>query len=307
MKTTLTNRNHFHPQLGLRPSHRPPTSLLWATLSLSAICISSTAPLAQAEATPEASSPIAEQEQDKKASELAAKFAPDQSLLPATKPENAISLLDENGHAFLAMSGQPIDWPIEKGILTSRHHAKRVNHIVSTWHFRDADIHVEFNVHPKGEGNSGIYIHGNYELQILNTHGKPDSELTDQDEGAVYGFNKPITNAAKPAGEWQVYDIRYIAPRRDDQGKITVPGSITAWLNGKKVQDNFRFEEPRSVYHPFRYGTTSYLKSIIPVMKKEQVGPVFLQDHESPTQFRNVWIVPLDDKAYQYTPSDETK
>lgn len=235
---------------------------------------------------------------------IAQAFKPNQSTIPAPRPENAIVLLDKDTCSFVAMSGQQIDWPSENGILTSRHHSNRVNHIASTWHFRDADIHVEFNVDAKGDGNSGIYIHGNYELQILNTAGKPDVELSDQDQGAVYGFNRPITNAAKPAGEWQVYDIRYIAPRRNDNEEITTPGSITAWLNGVLVQNNFRFEEPRSVYHPFRYGTTPYLKAIVPKLRKEQVGPVFLQDHESPTQFRNVWIVPLDDQATEYQPAN---
>jgi hypothetical protein len=77
---------------------------------------------------------------------------------------------------------------------------------------------------------------------------------------------------------------------------------VTAWLNGILVQENTRFEEPRSVYHPFRYGTTDYLKPIAVKQKQEQRGPVFLQDHESPTKFRNVWIVPLDDKALTYAP-----
>ena len=145
---------------------------------------------------------------------------------------------------------------------------------------------------------SGIYIHGNYELQIFNSYGKKD--VTEQDEGALYGFSKPLVNAAKPAGEWQVYDIRYRAPRRNEEQKIIKPGSVTAWLNGQLVQNNTLFEEPRSVYHPFRYGTTDYLKKIWKKQLATQVGPVFLQDHGSPTRFRNVWIRPLDEKAYLY-------
>lgn len=200
----------------------------------------------------------------------------------------------------MSMSGTAIDWQMKDDSLTVVRNGERVNHIVSQWHFHDADIHVEFVVDKKGQGNSGIYIHGNYEMQILDSF--PQKELSEQDEGALYGFAKPLVNAARPAGQWQVYDIRYRAPRRNSEGKIVEPGTVTAWLNGKLVQDNTKFDEPRSVYHPFRYGTTPYLTVIAKQQKETQVGPLFLQDHDSPTQFRNVWIKPLDDKAFRYEP-----
>lgn len=228
-------------------------------------------------------------------------FKPDQSTIPATPPKGAIVLLGEKEHAFLAMNGEPPNWPFKDGVLTSTK-GKNQNHIVSKWHFRDADIHVEFKVSPQGEGNSGIYIHGHYELQILNSYGRPEDKISQQDEGSIYGFAKPLVNAAKPVGEWQLYDIRYHAPRRNESGAITEPGRITAWLNGSKVQENTPFEEPRSVFHPFRFGTTPYLQAIAPKLKETQVGPVFLQDHNSPAEFRNIWIVPLDDKAKLYEP-----
>lgn len=227
------------------------------------------------------------------------KFAPDQSKLPAAPPEGAIVLFGpETAPQFFSMAGGKIDWPVEEGELVSTRGKSRSNHLVSQWHFRDADIHVEFMVAEKGSGNSGIYIHGNYELQIYNSHGK--ESIDDHEEGAIYGFHKPLVNASRPVGEWQVYDIRYRAPRRDAEGKITEEGSITAWLNGKLVQDNARFGEPRSVYHPYRYNTTPYLQTIWKRQLATQVGPVFLQDHDSPARFRNVWIRPLDDKAMVY-------
>jgi hypothetical protein len=77
---------------------------------------------------------------------------------------------------------------------------------------------------------------------------------------------------------------------------------ITAWLNGQKVQDKTEFGEPRSTYHPYRYNTTPYLKKIWEKQKKTHVGPVFLQDHDSPVKFRNVWVRPLDDQAAMYAP-----
>ena len=229
-------------------------------------------------------------------------FAPDQSKIPVPPPSNAIILLDGKTNRFVSMAGKSIDWPVDNGVATSTRTSGRVNHIVSTVHFRDADIHVEFMVAPEGEGNSGIYIHGHYELQIFNSWGKQESNISEHDQGALYGFQKPLANASRKPGEWQVYDIRYRAPRRNDAGEILEQGSVTAWLNGVKVQDNTRFSEPKSVYHPFRYGTTDYLKPIAVQLKAQQIGPVFLQDHESPTKFRNVWVVPLDDQATDYVP-----
>lgn len=230
-------------------------------------------------------------------------FKPDQSKLPVAPPKGAIVLLDEKGnHKFLSMAGEPINWPIEDGVLLSTP-KRNQNHIVSKLHFRDADIHVEFLLPEKGPANSGVYIHGNYEVQILNSHGK--EKITQEDAGAVYGFAKPLVNACRKPGEWQVFDIRYRAPRRNPDGKITEPGTVTVWFNGQKVQEDTKFEEPKSVFHPFRYGTTPYLQKIWEQQKKTMTGPVFLQDHGNPVKFRNVWVKPADDKAFEYKPDDK--
>jgi len=231
-------------------------------------------------------------------------FKPDQSKLLVAPPKDAVVLFDGDGvNEFLGKTGGAINWPIENGELVSTHGGTRSNHIVSKLHFRDADIHVEFKLPEKGSGNSGVYIHGNYELQILNTFGKEKPGAGDA--GGIYGFHAPLVNAVRNPGEWQVYDIRYRAPRRNDKGEIVEEGSITAWLNGQKVHENSRFAEPRSTYHPYRYNTTPYLKTIWEQQKKTMVGPVFLQDHGAPVRFRNVWVRPLDDKAFTYQPAAE--
>jgi hypothetical protein len=198
------------------------------------------------------------------------------------------------------MAGGPIDWPVEDGVAVSTSNKKNQNHIASTLHFKDADIHVEFLLPEKGAANSGVYIHGNYEVQILNSFGK--DKVTQNDAGAVYGFSPPLENACRKPGEWQVFDIRYRAPRRDDAGAITENGTVTVWYNGKKVQDAAPVGEPRSVFHPFRFGNTPYLDRIRDRQKKTMTGPVFLQDHGNPVKFRNVWVLPLDDRAFTYDP-----
>ncbi|MDZ7616704.1 MAG: DUF1080 domain-containing protein, partial [Patescibacteria group bacterium] len=220
-------------------------------------------------------------------------------------PEGAVVLFNAKGtNLMLGKGGGPIDWPIEDGTLVVTSGETRSNHIVSKLHFRDADIHVEFMLPEKGVGNSGVYIHGNYELQVINSHGKADADLTQDDAGAIYGFFKPLAQACRKPGEWQVYDIRYRAPRRGENGEIVEEGSVTAFLNGVKVQDNVRFGEPRSVYHPYRYKTTPYLTAIWDRQRKTGLGPVFLQDHDNPVRFRNVWVKPLDNEAFLYEPEN---
>jgi iduronate 2-sulfatase len=229
-------------------------------------------------------------------------FAPQQAKLPVKPPQGAIVLFDgKQTNRFLHKSGGTTDWLVEEGSLVASRGKGRTNHIVSSLHFRDADIHVEFQLPEKGDGNSGLYIHGNYELQIYNSHGK--QKLSQHDMGAVYGFAPPLINASRKPGEWQVFDIRYRAPLRGADGEIISQGSISAWLNGKLIQANTRFGEPRSTYHPFRYGTTEYLKTIWEQQKKSSVGPLFLQDHGNAVRFRNIWIKPLDQRSIEYSES----
>ena len=93
---------------------------------------------------------------------------------------------------------------------------------------------------------------------------------------------------------------RYHAPRRDAARKIIEQGAITAWLNGDRVQHQTRFAEPKSIYHPYRHGTTPYLQAVEQALASTMTGPLFLQDHNNAVQFRNVWIKPLDGQAVKF-------
>ena len=223
-------------------------------------------------------------------------FAPVQHPLPVPPPSGAIVLVGPDaattaGAAFTSMAGGPIDWRGEHDTLVVAPSKQHANHIVSKALFRDADIHAEFMVSPEAKGNSGLYLHGHYEMQIYDSCGV--APVTDQDEGSLYRFAKPIVNAALPAGEWQVYDIRFTAPRRDPSGAIVRPGRVTAWLNGRMVQNGLTFTEPRSPYTPYKHGVTEHLRAIERRLVATGEGPLFLQDHGSPTRYRNVWIKPL--------------
>jgi|688.fasta_scaffold159115_1 hypothetical protein len=231
-------------------------------------------------------------------------FAPVQSPLPVPPPAGAVVLVGADAAAtaaatFTSMTGGPIDWRGEQNALVVAPSEQNANHIISKETFRDADIHAEFMVSPDAKGNSGLYLHGHYEMQIYDSCGV--TPVTDQDEGSLYRFAKPIVNAARPAGEWQVYDIRFIAPRRDKAGTIVAPGRVTAWLNGRLVQNELTFTEPRSPYTPYKHGVTEHLRAIERRLLETGEGPLFLQDHGSPTRFRNVWIKPLGTAARETT------
>lgn len=219
---------------------------------------------------------------------------------PGKPPSDAIVLFDgRSTEQFVDTHGRPCHWPILDGAMEVR-----PGFIVSKLHFRDAQIHVEFLVPDDGQkggwaGNSGVYVFGMYEMQILNSYRNPvDPKET---VGAIYGISPPMVNAARPPGTWQVYDIIYTAPRRDGSGKVVEPGSITALLNGVLVQHNARFTESVSRWNPLRYKKTAYTDKILASILKTGRGPLFLQDHGSPVRFRNIWLRPLDDQAKPFT------
>ena len=108
-------------------------------------------------------------------------------------------LFDGSGATgFLSKTGEKINWPITDGQLVSTKGGQNSNHIVSSVHFRDAVIHVEFLLPAKGSGNSGVYIHGNYELQIIRSHDK--KTLTQKDMGAVYGVRQAVSQCSSQTG-----------------------------------------------------------------------------------------------------------
>ena len=226
----------------------------------------------------------------------AQKHPPAVDTTPGKPPSDAIVLFD--GHStehFLSTKGGPCQWPVVDGAMEVRD-----GFIVSKLHFRDAQIHVEFRTPDDGKtgeatGNSGVYIFGQYEMQILNSGGssvEPKNLV-----GALYRISPPLVDAGRRPGQWQAYDIIYNAPRRDASGKVIKPGSITALLNGVLVQHDAHFTESVSVWHPLIYKTTPYTDKILASIRKTGCGPLFLQDHGSPVHFRNIWLRPLDDKA----------
>jgi hypothetical protein len=128
----------------------------------------------------------------------------------------------------------------------------------------------------QGRGNSGVYLQGRYEIQILDSY--INKTYYDGQAGAVYKEYAPLVNVCRKPGEWQAYDIIYHAPRFDDAGKLLKPGRVTVLQNGVLIQDNVEIKGPTGAAGEPKY-TAHPLKQ-----------PLTLQDHHNPVRFRNIWI-----------------
>ena len=173
--------------------------------------------------------------------------------------------------------GGAAQWEIKDGAMTVTK-----GNIVSIAEYGDAHLHVEFRVpdmpeaEGQGKGNSGVYVHGCYEIQVLDSYGReqPDSS----DCSAIYGMHAPLTNACLPPMEWQAYDIYFRAPRFDGNQK-TENAKLTLLHNGTVVHNNI------TLPHATSGGVTHD--------REAMRGPLMLQDHDNPVSFRNIWFEAL--------------
>jgi hypothetical protein len=139
--------------------------------------------------------------------------------------------------------------------------------------FGDCELHVEFVV-PKSS-NSGVYLMGRYEVQVLDSFGKPDDKLGTGDVGSVYNTSKPSKNASKAAGEWQSFDIVFQAPRFENGKKTQNAKFISVKLNGVEVNKNVEVKG----------GTGGQLYN-----DEAPTGPLLFQGDHGIVAFRNVRI-----------------
>lgn len=148
--------------------------------------------------------------------------------------------------------------------------------------FGDIQLHIEWlsPVDPgktgQGYSNSGIFLMGTYEIQVLNSYENPT--YSNGQAGAMYKQSIPLVNACRPPGEWQYYDIIFTAPRFAGDGSLIKPATITAFHNGILIQNHFELKgpciyrgEPHYVPHPEKL-------------------PLLLQDHGDRVRFRNIWV-----------------
>jgi len=168
-------------------------------------------------------------------------------------------------------------WEIRDGYAITR------KHDISTKEaFGDCQLHIEWATPEKitgsgqGRGNSGVYLMGLYEVQVLDSYG--NKTYFDGQAGSIYKQSPPMVNACRKPGEWQSYDIIFNGPRFDASGKLKRPGYVTVLQNGVVVQN-----------HTKLLGATYYDQPPKYEAHPEKL-PLTLQFHHNDTRFRNIWI-----------------
>jgi len=150
--------------------------------------------------------------------------------------------------------------------------------LVSREGFGDSLVHVEFmtpsmpDAQGQARGNSGVYLQGRYEVQVLDSYGL-ESQLGDC--AAIYGKRVPDVNACRPPQRWQSYDIEFTAPRFDGAGQKSASARLSVWHNGIPVHVDVEVDGPTAA------GTGD----------ESARGPLLLQDHGNLVRYRNVWVL----------------
>jgi hypothetical protein len=208
---------------------------------------------------------------------------------PDKPPSDAIVLFDgEDLSQWETSDGKLTGWTVADGaILTTAVREtpdqKKSWNLLSKRTFGSAQIHIEYNIPPMSDmagqarGNSGVYLQGRYEIQVLDSFRNPT--YPQGSNAALYGYFPPLVNASRPPGQWQAFDIVFHAPKCAKDGKLAEPGRLTLLHNNVLVQDH------------------------VPVVPRrgctDEPGPLLLQDHyhpqvtQTPMKFRNIWVRPL--------------
>lgn len=198
-------------------------------------------------------------------------------------PSDAIVLFDGTNLAeeWISERGGGVPaWSVENGAMTV---VPRTGGIRTKREFENFQLHIEWRspVEVKGEsqgrGNSGVFLQGIYEVQILDNFN--NRTYRNGQAASIYKQHPPMVNASRGPGEWQSYDIIYNAPIFKADGTYLVPPRITVLHNGVVVQNAADVRGP-TVY----IGVPEYF--VAPHGK----GPIGLQDHGDLVSFRNIWI-----------------
>ncbi|MEQ8787251.1 MAG: DUF1080 domain-containing protein [Pirellulaceae bacterium] len=148
--------------------------------------------------------------------------------------------------------------------------------------FGDCQLHLEFATPAEvkgsgqGRGNSGVYLMGKYEIQILDSY--ENETYFDGQCGAVYKQQPPIVNASRGPGQWQTYDILFEAPRFDAKGNVLKKAVVTVLHNGVLIHNHLQLEGSTSYTEPAKYS------------KHPAKLPFNIQYHGNPVRLRNIWV-----------------
>src|SRR5690606_6062598 len=199
-------------------------------------------------------------------------------------PSDALILIDGSGLQQWVSSEHPdqaAPWTIRDNILTVK---PGTGAIQTKQQFEDFQLHVEWRSpevvkgEGQGRGNSGIFLQGLYEIQVLDNNDNPT--YVNGQAGSIYKQRPPLVEVRAGEDKWHRYDIIYRAPRFNKDGMLISKGTVTVLHNGVLVQNNTQIE-----------GTTEYIG--LPKMKAHGAGPIVLQDHGDLVDFRRIWIRPL--------------
>jgi hypothetical protein len=184
-------------------------------------------------------------------------------------------------------NGKPTKWKLVDGALES---VRGGGYLQSKQEFGSCRLHVEFATPSEakgsgqGRGNSGVFLMGQYEIQVLDSYKNityPDGQC-----GALYGRAKPLVNASRGPGEWQTYDVTFHRPMFNKAGDVTRKAKFHVIHNGHVIHDNLELSGGTGWRGPH---------SISEYKKHGDKGPLKMQDHGNPVRFRNVWVKPLKD------------
>jgi hypothetical protein len=168
-------------------------------------------------------------------------------------------------------------WKIEDGVAIPQETA-----ITSKQNFGDLQLHLEWSApteirgEGQGRGNSGCYLMGLYEVQVLDSFENPT--YFDGQAGSIYKQTPPLANAMRKPGEWNYYDIIFNAPRFRSNGDVVKPGYVTLIQNGVLMLNHFELEGPTSFVEAPHYKPHA------------ETGPISLQFHGDAVKFRNIWV-----------------
>ncbi len=189
-------------------------------------------------------------------------------------PSDAVVLFD--GKDLSHWKGAD-SWKVEDGLMVVGK-----GQVTSKEEFGDCQVHIEWSApvpakgSGQGRGNSGLFLMGRYELQILDSY--ENETYYDGQAGAIYKQTPPLANAMRAPGQWNTYDVFWTAPRFNEDGSLKSPAYITAVHNGVLILNHFELKGDTPFVRPPKYE------------KHSDKGPLSLQDHGNPLRFRNIWV-----------------
>lgn len=202
---------------------------------------------------------------------------------PGEAPSDAVVLFDGtdlSGWEKADGSG-PAEWDVEENYMRV---APGTGDIRTKEQFGDCQLHVEWAApsevsgEGQGRGNSGVFLMERYEIQVLDCYENPT--YPDGSTAGIYGQRPPMVNACRKPGQWQTYDIVWIAPRFYGDGQVC-PARVTVFHNGVLVHHDMDLVGPTTHQDVTLYS------------QHDAEEPLKLQDHGDLVRFRNIWYRPL--------------